>query len=179
MFYQRLHFAARRVRRKRHGRLLACLARDALGALGLEPFPRRHKARKRLRQLGYERLACRCWQVVARQQRLADRSEMSEALNDAIKRERRNLGARILDQDQTRLRRTDFRDRGGHRRRKAATVGDGKLDPRVACGRRIDEIAVDHQRRMLQHPARNLRLGTSLGHSGRAQLSGSDRAPAR
>ena len=31
------------------------------------------------------------------------------------------------------------------RRRKAATIGDGKLDPRVACSRRIDEIAVDHQ----------------------------------
>ena len=158
MLDQWRHLGARRERRKRHRRLLAGVARDAFGATGLEPFPRGHEARQRLRELGDQRLARRRRQILACEQRLADRAEMSEALDEAVERERRDLGARVLDHHQAGLRRADLGDGGRHRGSESPTVRDRELRRRRPGRHRIDEIGLDQERRMLQHPTRDLGL---------------------
>ena len=54
---------------------------------------------------GDQRLARRGRQIVARQQRLADRREMAEALHDAVERERRDVAASDFRSGSDRLRR--------------------------------------------------------------------------
>ena len=81
--------------------------------------------------------------VLAHQERLADRGEMTEALDDAVERERRDVGAGIFQQQQAGFRRADFGDRRGNGARQRGTAGDRGLH-RGAAGRdRIDQIGID------------------------------------
>jgi hypothetical protein len=108
--------------------------------------------------LGDQRLASRRRHIVADEHGLADGGEMAEALDDAVERERHDLGARILDQHETGLGRSDLSNGGGDRAWKLRSVGDGGLRRRLPGRDRVDEIGVDQKRRMLQHPGRHLRL---------------------
>ena len=149
---------SQRDRGERDGRLLAGLLGDALGVVLLQPFARRDEAGERLGELGDQRLPGRRRQIVARQHGFADGGEMAEAGDDAVERERRDLGLHVLDQHQTGLGRADLGDGGGDGARQRGAVGDRGLRLRAAGRDRIDQIGVDQERRMLEHPARHLRL---------------------
>ncbi len=143
------------------------------GALLLEPSARRDEAGKRLRELRDQRLPGRRRQVVAHEHGLANGGEMAEAGDDAVERERHDLGERVLDQDETGLGRTDLGDGGGHRARKLRAVGDRGLRLRRAGRDRVDEIGVEQKRRVLQHPGRDLGLvgGEAEDHRRRRLLA--------
>ena len=98
MLHQLADLFVRRVGGKRDGRLLAGFPRGILGVLRPQPLPRGDEAGERLRQFREQRLARRHRQVGARQQVLADRRQMAEALDHAVDREhaqcrRRNFPA--------------------------------------------------------------------------------------
>jgi hypothetical protein len=145
-------------RRERDGRLFAGLLGDAPGMVLLQPFACRDEAGERLGQLGDEPLPGRRRQVVAGEHRFAHGGEMAEAGDDPIERERRDLGLGILDQHQAGLGRSHLGDRSRDGARQRRAVGDGGLRLRTAGGDRIDQVGVDQQRRIFQHPARHLRL---------------------
>ena len=140
---ERAHLAAGRDGGERDGRLFAGFPDDAGGAILAEPFARRHEAREGLRKLADQGLMGRGRQVLARQQGFADDREMAEAVDDAIKRERRNRRLRILDEHQAGLRRSDFGDGGRDRRRKVGTIRDCGLHFQPAGRHRVDEVGVD------------------------------------
>jgi hypothetical protein len=83
---------------------------------------------------------------------------MTEALHDPVERERRNLGARVLDENQAGLGRSDFRDGGGYGGRQQGAARNSKLRRRPKGRNRIDQVGVDQQRRMLEHVRSDLRL---------------------
>ena len=64
----------------------------------------------------------------------------------------------VLDQHQAGLGGADLGDGGGHRARQIGAARDRDLRLRPAGGDRVDQIGVHQQRRMLEHPARDLRL---------------------
>ena len=66
-------------------------------------------------------------QIVAGEHRLANSAEMAEPLDDAVERELRDLGARVLDQHKTRFCRADLGDGSGDRRRQILAARYGKL----------------------------------------------------
>ena len=69
-----------------------------------------------------------------------------------------DLGAVVLDQHQAGLGGTDLGDGGGDGARQIGAARDGGLRLRPSGRDRIDQIGVHQQRRMLEHPARDLRL---------------------
>ena len=80
------------------------------------------------------------------------------AFDHAYERERCDLSAFVLDQHQTGLSATDLGDgrRDGARQRR--TPGDRHLDLRLPGCHCVHEVGIDQERRMLEHPARYLRL---------------------
>ena len=111
--------------------------------IDVEPGAPGDKTGQRLRQFDDERLPRRGRQIVAQQERLADRGKMAEPLDDAVDRERRNVGGGILHQHQAGFRRAHFGDRRGDGARQRGAAGDRRLH-RGAAGRdRIDQIGVD------------------------------------
>ncbi len=98
-------------------------------------------------------------------------------VDDAIERERCDLGLWIFDQHQAGLRHADFGDRRRHRARQRGTVGDRGLSLRPAGGYGVHEIGVDQQGRMLEHPAGDFRLigGKPHDHRGRRKLAEGER----
>ena len=83
---------------------------------------------------------------------------MAEARDDAIERERNDLGAVVLDQHQAGLGGADLGDRGRDRARQIGAARDRGLGLRPADRDRIDQVGIHQERRMLEHPARDLRL---------------------
>ena len=69
-----------------------------------------------------------------------------------------DLGAVVLDQHQAGLGGADLGDGGGDRARQIGAARDRGLRLRPAGRDRIDQVGIDQQRRMLEHPARDLRL---------------------
>ena len=101
-------------------------------------------------------LATSAWRVGAgRSSRassgLADRRQMAEALDDAVDRERRDIGVGIFQQREAGLRRSDFGDGGGHRARQQERGPRWRACRRRDGRDRIDQVGVDQQRRMLEH----------------------------
>ena len=119
------------------------------------------------RQLGDQRLPRRRRQIVARQHGFADGGEMAVALDDAVERERRDLGLRVLDQHQAGLGRPDLGDGGGDRARQPGAAGDRGLRRRAAGRHRIDQVGIDQERRMLEH-----QLATSGWSAASARITG-------
>ncbi len=68
---------------------------------------------------------------------------MTEALDDAVDRERRDIGAGIFHQQQAGFRRADFGDRRGDGARQRGAAGDRRLHGGGAGGDRIDQIGID------------------------------------
>ena len=124
----------------------------------VEPGARRDEAGQRLGQFCDQRLPRRRRQILAHQHGFADRGEMAVARDDAIERERNDLGAVVLDQHQAGFGGADLGDRGRDRARQVGAARDRGLRLRPAHGDRIDQVGVHQERRMLEHPARNLRL---------------------
>ena len=140
-----------------------------LGAVVGEPFARGDEIGERLRQLGDQRLAGRRRQIVARQQRVADHREMAVPRDDAVERERHDLGVRIFQQHQAGLGAADL----GDRRRDRRTADPAR--PAIATWRagiagrdRIDQIGVEEQRRALAAPARPRRADRRRAHGRRS-----------
>ena len=155
---KRLDLLLRRDRSQHDGCLFARLFCDALRTIRLQPRARGDEAGKRLRQLGHQGLARGRGQIIARKHRLAEGAEMPKAGNDAVKREWSDLRGRILGQDEARFRRADLGDGGRYRPRQRVAIGDSALRLHLAGGNRIDEISVEQERRMLEHPRGHLRL---------------------
>ena len=90
-------------------------------------------------------LASSAWRVAIGRssrasERLADRRQMAEALDDAVDGERRDIGVGIFQKRQTGLRRADFGDGRGERARQHGAAGDGRLRRRLTGGDQIDQI---------------------------------------
>jgi hypothetical protein len=146
MAHERPNFMARRNRGQDDRRLLARLLGHALRAIFLQPCARGDKAGERLRKLGDQPLARRRGQIVAGQHRFANGAEMTEALHDPVERERRNLGARVLDENQAGLGRADFRDRRRYGARQRHATRNGELRLRPEGRDRVDQVGVDQER---------------------------------
>ena len=114
--------------------------------IDIEPGAVGDEAGERLRKLDDQRLPRRGRKILAHQQRLADGREMAEALDDAVDRKRRHVGAVIFDQQQAGLRAADLGDRGGDGARQAGAARDRGLDDGAAGRRGIDKIGIDEQR---------------------------------
>ena len=71
---------------------------------------------------------------------------MAMALDDAVPRERRQLGIGVLDQFERGRGDADFGDRGADRRRQIDAAGDGALHLVIAGRDDVDEIGVDQKR---------------------------------
>jgi CheY-like chemotaxis protein len=83
---------------------------------------------------------------------------MAMAFDDAVDRERRDVGTVVVQQRQAGFRRADFGDRGRDRTRQGRTARDRGLDRRSAGCHRVDQIGIDEQRRQRQHGRRDVRL---------------------
>ena len=83
---------------------------------------------------------------------------MAETLDDAVDRERRQVGAIIFDQQQAGLRTADLGDRSGDRARQAGATRDSGLDDGAPGRRGIDKIGIDEQRRQRINRRGDLRL---------------------
>ena len=123
--------------------LLASLARDALSVIVLEPGTPGDEAGERLRQFGNQGLPRCRRKVIARQQRLADRGEMTEAFDNAIGRRQRDVGIAIFDEHQAGFRGADFGDCGCDRARQRRAARNRGLDRRTAGRHRLDQIGID------------------------------------
>ena len=159
--------------RKRDGRLLARLLDDAVRALGPEPGARGDEVGERRRELRHQRMARRRRQVVALEQRLADRRHVAEALDHAVDREQRDLGVGILQHQQAGLGRADLGDGGRDRALQRRAARDRGLHGGPAGRDQVDQIGVDEQRRALDHRHRDLGLigGARLDHGRRRLLA--------
>ena len=155
---QRADLAVGRDGGERNGRLLAGLLGNTLGPALVKPCARRDEARKRLGEFRNQLMACRRRHVIADQHGLADGWQMAKARDDAVEREWRNLGLWVFDQHKAGFGDSDFGDRSRHRARKTGPVGDRGLDGRPSGRDRVDQIGVEKQRRVLQHPACDLGL---------------------
>jgi hypothetical protein len=104
----------------------------------------------------------------------ADRREMTEALDNAVDRERRNRRVGILQQRQAGLGRTDFTNRGGERPRQQRAAGNGDLGRGLAGGDQVDQIVRLQQWRARQNRQRDIRLvgGQSMHDHQRRLLRG-------
>ena len=116
--------------------------------------------------------------VIADQHSFADRGETTKARDDAIERERRDLGLGIFDQNKAGFGDADLGNGGRHRAREILPVGDRTLRNRTTGRDGVDQIGVDKQRRMLKHPARDLGLigGKTVNDGRRCALAEGQRA---
>src|SRR5271169_6025415 len=110
---ERTKLGLRRIRRNGDRRLLARLTRHAMRVISIEPGAADDKTSERLGELDDERLPSGGRNIVADQDRLANRRQMPETLDDTIDRERRDVGVKILHEDQAGFGGADFGDRGG------------------------------------------------------------------
>ena len=97
---------------------------------------------------------------------------MAEPLDDAVDRERRDIGVGIFQERETGLRGADFGDRRGQRARQHGAASDGRLCRRLRRGHQIDEIGFLQQRRQREDRHRDLRLivGERMHHHQRRLL---------
>ena len=119
------------------------------------------EAGKRLGQFRDQRLAGRRRQAIAREQRLADGSEMAEARNDAVERDRRNLGAvRFSISTRQASGRSDLRRLP--RTPRMAAARDWRSRLASPCGPPVatasTRSASTSKGECCKHPARDLRL---------------------
>jgi len=142
----------------RHRRLLAGFAHHRVGALAPEPGAFRDEIGQPPRQHPHEGLARRERQVGSRKQRFADRAEMTEPLDDAVDRGRRDIGMGIFDGDETGLGRADLGDRGGDRALERRARRNGGLPRAIADRDEIDELGVDKERRARENQRGNVKL---------------------
>jgi hypothetical protein len=91
--------------------------------------------------------------------------------------QRHDLGLRILDQHETGLGRSDLGNGGRHRARQIGAVRDRHLRLLLTGRDRVDEIGVEQQWRVLQHPGGDFRLigGKTEDHRGWRLLAESQR----
>ena len=117
--------------------------------IGPQPLPRGDEAGERLRELGEYRLARRRRQIVARQQVFADRRQMAETLDNAVERERRDVGVGIFQKREASFAPQPTSaiaaatERGSRTRPAIAACDSG-----MAGGDQVDQIVVAQQRRM-------------------------------
>ena len=180
MPHQRAHLVVRRVGGKRDGRLLAglCVANSACS--GPSHCRAATKSASVCDSLREQRLARRHRQIVARQQVLADRRQMAEALDDAVDARTARFRRRHFPAARDRPRRADLGDRGGQRARQPRAAGDRDLHVGIAGGDQVDQIVFEQQRRARQHRHRDVRLiGGERMHHRPAAPSALQRTPRR
>ena len=158
MLHQALHVLAARTRRDVHGRALARFAGEPPCPVRAQPVLGDDELRQRVGEFRDQRHAGGGRQAFQHQHRFTDRGEMAVTLDDAVPRERRQLGIGVLDQFERGGGRADFGDRGGYRRRQVDPAGDRALRLAVAGRDDVDEIGIDQKRGMFEHRQRDRRL---------------------
>ena len=111
----------------------------------LEPLARGDEPSQRLRELGDQRLARRCRQIVPEQHGFANGREMAKPSNNPVEREGRYGGSLIFHEHEAR-RRAHLGNGGGHRAWQVGAIGDGLLYLRLSGRNRVDEIRIEKQR---------------------------------
>ena len=96
---------------------------------------------------------------------------MAEAGNDAVERERSDLGFLVLDQHEAGFRRSDLGNGGRHHPRQGVAAGDRRLHLVWRGGDHVDEIGVDEQGRTPEHHGGDVGLvGRERMHDRRRRL---------
>ena len=131
-----------------------------------EPVAGDDELRQRVGEFCDQRRAGRGRQTFQHQHRFPDRGEMAVALDDAVPRERRQLGIGIFDQFERGRRRADFGDRGANRGRQIRCGARWRIASRCCRSRRC-------RRDRHRSAAANVRAWAARPRAGRA------RAPAR
>ena len=165
---ERAHLRGRRFSRKRHCRLFAGLARDALSMVGIEPATRGDKIHQRLRRPWRQSQAASPPRDRRAPATLREWRDFPKTLENPIDRELGDLGFAIFRKHQTSLGRADLGERSRDRALQAGTARDGHLDVFVSGGDSVDQISVDEERRQRQDRRSDLRLiGCQRQHHGR------------
>ncbi len=142
---QRQHIILRR-RGERDRRLLAGFLGDAMRAILIQPVAADDKFSERLRQLDNQSLTDRRRKIAPRQQYLADRRQMAEAIDDAVDREWRDVGTRDFPEARGKLR--PYRFRRWRRPRSAADSARRAIAvwaTRTVRRHGIDEFGVEQE----------------------------------